>query len=74
MAKKASKKPVKGKSNPAFHEDLDGFKIRLNSFGEMESNIDVDKINAFLNDHVPDKKLSGQDDEEYLALDTDEEE
>ncbi|MDX1476271.1 MAG: hypothetical protein R3301_01150 [Saprospiraceae bacterium] len=41
-----------------FHEDLEGFDIRVNAFGELESSFDIDKINAFLNDKVEDKKLA----------------
>ena len=43
-------------------KDLDGFDIRINSFGEITSTIDIDKINQFLNKHVDDKKLRHRDD------------
>ncbi len=42
---------------PRVHKDLDGFDIKINSFGEINSSIDIDRINQFLNKHVDDKKL-----------------
>jgi len=44
-------------SRPPFHEKLKGFDIRVNSFGEMESTFEIDKLNDFLNKEVADKKL-----------------
>ncbi|MCB0598464.1 MAG: hypothetical protein H6557_13205 [Lewinellaceae bacterium] len=49
------KKPKKGK--PEVHDDLKGFDIKINEFGEIITNFDVDKVNEFLNDKVDDKKL-----------------
>jgi putative NADH-flavin reductase len=42
---------------PRVHKDLEGFDIKINSFGEINSSIDIDQINKFLNKHVDDKKL-----------------
>lgn len=56
------KKPQKG--NPAVHEDLKGFDIKINEFGEIISNYKVDKLNEFLNENVDDKKLREQKEEE----------
>lgn len=47
---------------PKVHDDLKGFNIKVNSFGEVISNIDIDKINDFLNENVEDKKLTDRDD------------
>lgn len=47
---------------PKVHDDLKGFNIKVNSFGEVISNIDIDKINDFLNENVDDKKLTDRDD------------
>lgn len=58
MDKKSSNKKPNQEPAARLHKDLEGFDIRLNSFGEMESTIDVDKINVFLNKRVPDKKLT----------------
>ena len=37
--------------------ELEGLSIHINSLGEINSNVDIDKINDFLNKHVDDKKL-----------------
>ncbi|MFM2393249.1 MAG: hypothetical protein RLZZ546_1231 [Bacteroidota bacterium] len=42
------KKVVK-KDKADVHKDLKGFKISINSFGEMESTFSIDKLNQFLN-------------------------
>lgn len=52
---------------PKVNKELDGFNIRINSFGEIVSEYDLDKINGFLNKNVDDKKLRDRDDiDEYL--------
>lgn len=64
MAKKKKKN-----TDPKVHEDLKGFKMDINSFGEISSSFSIDKINEFLNKNVEDKKLKDRDD-----LDTGEDE
>lgn len=49
------KKPVEGK--PVVHPELDGLEISINEFGEIVSNMKVDTLNDFLNEHVDDKKF-----------------
>lgn len=62
MAKRKPNKPGQDPEPPAtFHGDLAGFDIKVNTFGEMESTIDMDKLNAFLNRKVKDKKLKDPD-------------
>ena len=39
------------------HPDLKGLDIRVNEFGEIISNIPIEKLNDFLNKNVIDKKL-----------------
>jgi hypothetical protein len=56
----ASKKNKENKK-PKVHKDLEGFEISINSFGEIQRNMDVDKINKFLNKTVDDKKLRDRD-------------
>lgn len=56
MAKK------KKNEDPKVHEDLQGFKMEINSFGEISSSFSIDKINKFLNKNVEDKKLKDRDD------------
>lgn len=62
------KKPKKGE--PEVHNDLKGFDIKINEFGEITSNFEVDKLNNFLNDNVKDKKLT---DNEADSLEEEEE-
>lgn len=54
----------KKEEKPKVHKDLDGFDIKINSFGEIQMSYDVDKINSFLNKNVDDKKLREQDTDE----------
>jgi hypothetical protein len=50
-------KKMKKKGKPVVHEELEGFDIKVNEFGEMVSNYNIDKLNEFLNKSVQDKKL-----------------
>ncbi|WP_373523998.1 hypothetical protein [Aquiflexum sp.] len=61
MAKKSKKE-----ENPKVHKDLDGFKMNINSFGEISSSFPIDKINEFLNQNVEDKKLKDREDIEDI--------
>lgn len=57
----------KRKKDRHIHEELEGFDVKINPFGQIESNFDIDKINQFLNERVDDKKLrdhEGHDEEE----------
>ena len=54
---------AKDKNKPKVHEELDGLNIKIDSFGEMSSNTDIDKINKFLNEKVTDRKLAERKDE-----------
>ncbi|MCB0664447.1 MAG: hypothetical protein KDC80_01435 [Saprospiraceae bacterium] len=55
MPKKIPKKGI-----PEAHEDLKGFDIKINEFGQIISTMPVDKLNKFLNHNVDDKKLKDQ--------------
>ncbi|MEB2779525.1 hypothetical protein [Algoriphagus persicinus] len=55
-------KKKKKNGDPKVHQDLDGFKMNINSFGEISSSFSIDKINDFLNKNVEDKKLKDRDD------------
>ena len=35
---------------PEVHDELKGFDIKINEFGEIVSSFDVDKINTFLDE------------------------
>lgn len=56
------KKPKKGK--PEVHDELKGFNIKVNEFGEIVTNLEIDKLNDFLNENVKDKKLDSSKEEE----------
>ncbi|UCS94786.1 hypothetical protein KZP23_07190 [Echinicola marina] len=56
-----AKKPKK-EENPKVNPELEGFKMNINSFGEISSSFSIDKINEFLNKNVEDKKLKDRDD------------
>ena len=47
---------------PRVHKELEGFNIEINSFGEIVTSFEIDKINQFLNRTVDDKKLRHRDD------------
>ena len=51
---------MKKKEKARVHEDLDGLELSINSFGEIKSNVAVEKVNDFLNKNVEDKKLKKQ--------------
>jgi hypothetical protein len=55
MKKKSPKKPK-------VNSQLEGFDIRINRFGEIESSYSIDELNKFLNKNVEDKKLKDRDD------------
>ena len=55
--KKKEVNSVKPKVNP----ELKGLDIYIDTFGEVKTNFDIDKINAFLNKNVVDKKLVDRD-------------
>ncbi len=57
-----SKKEVQA---PKVHEELDGFKVGINEFGEITSSFNVEKLNKFLNKEVDDKKLRDRDDLDF---------
>lgn len=59
MAKSSKKKPK-------VHKDLEGFEMSINSFGEINSSLDIEKLNAFLDKNVDDKKLAERDDYEEI--------
>jgi hypothetical protein len=64
MSKKLTpKKPVK---KPRVHKDLEGFEVSIDQFGELKSNLDIEKLNEFLNKNVEDKKLAEREDYEEL--------
>lgn len=61
-----AKEPEKKKRKPKVHKDLQGFEVSINQFGELKSSMDIEKINAFLDQNVDDKKLAERDDYEEI--------
>jgi len=46
---------------PNVHKDLEGFNIKINSFGEIESSLNTDKLNEFLDENEDEKDESGEE-------------
>ena len=67
-------KKKKEDRKPKVHEDLEGFELKVDAFGEIKSNVNIDEINRFLNKNVDDKKLKDRKDIEDLKKDSDLEE
>lgn len=62
MSKK--KNEEEKEEQPGVHKDLKGFDIKINEFGEISTNLDVEKLNQFLDKNVEDKKLKGRTSED----------
>ncbi len=43
------------------HKDLKGFDIRIDTFGQMETNMSISKLNDFLNEKGSDKKITSEE-------------
>ena len=69
MPKKKSKE-----GKPQVHEELEGFEIKVNKFGQITSNRNIEELNEFLNKNVEDKKLKERDEEEETEDSKEEEE
>ena len=61
MAKKPKKEEI-----AKVHMDLEGFKMNIDTFGEISSTFSIDKLNEFLNKNVDDKKLKDREDIEEI--------
>ncbi len=57
-----AKKKENPDEKPKVHPELEGFELNVNSFGEITTNFDIDKVNEFLNRKVDDKKLRNRKD------------
>ncbi|MEQ8925931.1 MAG: hypothetical protein RLO81_08970 [Fulvivirga sp.] len=64
--KKNTKEEEKRKEKPTVNKDLEGFNVEIDSFGELKTSYNIDKINEFLNKNVEDKKLVDREDYEEL--------
>lgn len=54
------RKKAKPARKPRVHKNLTGLEVSIDSFGEIKSTMDIEKINAFLDENVEDKKLIEQ--------------
>lgn len=61
----SKKKENKDEKKPKVNPKLEGFDVRIDSFGEIQTNINIDKINQFLNQEVEDKKLKDRKDIDF---------
>lgn len=59
------KKKKEDKELPKVHDNLKGFKLDINQFGEIKSSFHVEKLNDFLNEEVDDKKLRDRTDLDF---------
>jgi len=57
------KKNIPEGEKPEVHEELEGFDININQFGEVISTIKPEKLNEFLNENTADKKLNENSEE-----------
>jgi hypothetical protein len=59
MAKKEKKNDL-----PKVHPELAGFEMNIDSLGQITSSLDRDRLNEFLDKHMPeDKKLKQKENE-----------
>lgn len=60
MAKRNKTKPPSPPKSKADKKppQLNEIDIQVNELGQIERNFDIDKINQFLNENVPDKKFN----------------
>ena len=63
---KTGKKKSSGSPKPKVHKDLQGLDIVIDQFGEIKANMNIEKLNEFLDKNVDDKKLAERDDYEDL--------
>ncbi|MFM7195321.1 MAG: hypothetical protein ACKORJ_08175 [Bacteroidota bacterium] len=57
MTKPAKKKSTSA-AKPKVHDKLKGLSVTVDQFGELSGNVSIDQLNAFLDQHVTDKKVS----------------
>jgi hypothetical protein len=65
MAKKETKQSKK-QGKPRVHKELSGFEVSIDQFGELKSNMNIEKLNSFLDRNVDDKKLLEKEEKERM--------
>lgn len=69
-----AKKKKDENQKPKVAKELDGLELNVDSFGEIQNSLSIDKINDFLNKNVDDKKLRDRDDLDEIKGDSEESE
>ncbi len=69
-----AKKKKDENQKPKVAKELDGLELNVDSFGEIQNSLSIDKINDFLNKNVDDKKLRDREDLDDLRGGIEEEE
>jgi hypothetical protein len=59
-------KKSKKQEKPRVHNELKGFEVSIDTFGELKSNLPIEKLNSFLDENVDDKKLAEREDYDKL--------
>ncbi len=57
-------KKFTNKDKAEVHDDLSGFNINIDSFGQMQSSLSIDKLNSFLNDKKGKENKQKKEEEE----------
>ena len=52
------------KSDDSLKDSIESLDIKINEFGEIRTNLNIEKINEYLNQTVDDKKLRERTEEE----------
>ncbi len=60
MGRSPRKRKIDPNKKTNANPELDGFDIRIDPFGEIQSNYDIEAINNFLNKNLKDKKLGNR--------------
>ena len=50
----------KKRSDRQVHEELKGLNLQINTFGEIQSSLEIERINQFLDKHLGEKKKQAQ--------------
>ena len=69
-----AKKKKEDNQKPKVAKELDGLELNVDSLGEIQNSLSIDKINEFLNNNVDDKKLRDREDLNELRGGIEEEE
>jgi hypothetical protein len=67
-----SKTNKKSEEKPKVHDELSGYEVSIDPFGEIQSSLSIEKLNDFLNKNVVDKKLVDRDDLDNIKRNEDE--